>query len=74
MKQAKLWVLAAILTICGTAAFASCAANDDNPSGQDIARQYIPLAPDYADATMWITADGDADGTGADIFLLQKLW
>jgi cyclohexadienyl dehydratase len=32
MKQAKLWMLAAILTICGTAAFASCTANDDNPS------------------------------------------
>ena len=32
MKQIKLWMLAAILTICGTAAFASCATNDDNPS------------------------------------------
>ena len=32
MKQTKLWMLAAILTICGTAAFASCTANDDNPS------------------------------------------
>ena len=62
MRQIKLWMLAAILTICGTAAFASCTSNDDNPSGQKAGSQYVPLAPDYADATMWITADGDADG------------
>ena len=28
----KLWVFATILTICGTAAFASCTSNDDNPA------------------------------------------
>ena len=32
MKRTKLWMLAVILTICGTAVFASCTANDDNPS------------------------------------------
>ena len=31
MKQTKLWMMAAIL-VCGTAAFASCTANDDNPA------------------------------------------
>jgi hypothetical protein len=30
--------------------------------------EFIPKAPDYDDATMWVTADGDTDGTGADIF------
>ncbi|MBO7581794.1 MAG: hypothetical protein J6T38_09815 [Bacteroidaceae bacterium] len=34
MKQIKLWMLAAILTICGTAAFASCATNDDVDYGR----------------------------------------
>ena len=34
MKQVKLWILATILCICGTASFASCTANDDNPSQQ----------------------------------------
>ena len=28
----KLWILAAILILCGTASFASCTSNDDNPS------------------------------------------
>ena len=42
MKQIKLWMLAAILTICGTAAFASCATNDDNPSGQAVESRYVP--------------------------------
>ncbi len=32
MNKTKLWVIAAILAICGTTAFASCTANDDNPS------------------------------------------
>ena len=67
-------MLAAILTICSTAAFASCAANDDNPSGQEVVSQYVPQAPDYSDPTMWITADGDADGTGADIFYVVSTW
>ena len=30
-------------------------------------RETVPAAPDYADATMWITRDGDPDGTGADV-------
>ena len=74
MKQIKLWMLAAILTICGTAAFASCATNDDNPSGQAVESRYVPMAPDYSDPTMWITADGDADGTGADVFYVVSTW
>ena len=32
MKMARLWVLAAILILCGTVSFASCTSNDDNPS------------------------------------------
>ena len=34
----------------------------------------IPKAPDYADATMWYTVDGDPDGTGADIFYIVSTW
>ena len=34
MNRTKLWLLAAILTICSTATIASCTANDDNPSGK----------------------------------------
>ena len=74
MKRTRLWLIAAILTICGTAAFASCTANDDNPSGQKVESQYIPQAPDYSDPTMWITEDGDADGTGADVFYVVSTW
>ena len=65
-------MIAAIL-ICGTA-FASCMANDDNTSGQAVESRYVPLAPDYSDPTMWITEDGDADGTGADVFYVVSTW
>ena len=74
MRLTKLWILAAILTIYGTVAFASCTANDDNPSGQKVESQYVPVAPDYSDPTMWVTADGDADGTGADVFYVVSTW
>ena len=74
MKRTRLWLIAAILIICGTAAFASCTANDDNPSGQEAGNLYVPLAPDYSDPTMWITEDGDVDGTGADVFYVVSTW
>ena len=74
MKHSRLWMIAAILTICGTAAFASCTANDDNPSGLAVECRYVPLAADYSDPTMWITEDGDADGTGADVFYVVSTW
>ena len=73
MKRKMQWMLVALF-VSATAAFASCLANDDNPSDQEAGIQYIPKAPDYADAKMWVTADGDADGTGADIFYVVSTW
>lgn len=35
---------------------------------------YIPTAPDYQDSTMWITADEDTTGCGADIFYIVSTW
>lgn len=72
MKKMFNWVLAAILTICGTAAYASCTVNDNNLSEQTAG--YIPKAPDYSDPTMWIMEDGDANGTGADVFYVVSTW
>ena len=37
-------------------------------------RTIVPKAPDYADATMWYTADSDPDGTGADVFYVVSTW
>ena len=68
-----IWKLAMLLFF-STAAFASCAENDDHPSEQDPVVQFIPQAPDYSDTTMWVTADGDTEGTGADIFYVVSTW
>lgn len=39
MKKILLWMLAAILTLCGTAALmTSCSSNDDNPGGPDYSK------------------------------------
>jgi hypothetical protein len=48
--------------------------NDDQPIKADIVEYYIPQAPDYNDPTMWVTADGDTDGTGADVFYVVSTW
>ena len=67
-------VVAAIILLWQSASFALCTANDDHAVGQYEQSTFIPQAPDYNDAAMWITADGDTDGTGADIFYVVSTW
>lgn len=74
--RTKLWLFAAILIIgiiawWGWMAF-SRTSNDDHAVA--VEAEYIPQAPDYDDATMWVTADGDSLGTGADIFYVVSTW
>ena len=38
------------------------------------AKEAVPAAPDYADGSMWITRDGDPQGTGADVFYVVSTW
>jgi hypothetical protein len=72
MKQTK--YLATILVfLCSAFIITSCKKTDDNPSSV-IVSQYIPQAPDYLDAAMWITEDGDPEGIGADIFYVVSTW
>ena len=71
--KAKIFAIAmmmatAIALLGSTASFASCTAKDDHPAGQYQQATFIPQAPDYNDAAMWVTADGDTDDKGADIF------
>ena len=72
--QNPIKMIAVILAVSAAAAFASCTANDDKPSGQAVESRYVPLAPDYSDPMMWITKDGDPDGTGADVFYVVSTW
>ena len=67
-------VVTAIALLWQSASFTSCTANDDNAADQHEQATFIPQAPDYNDATMWVTADGDTDGTGADIFYVVSTW
>ena len=64
----------AIALLGSTASFASCTAKDDHPAGQYQQATFIPQAPDYNDAAMWVTADGDTDDKGADIFYVVSTW
>ena len=73
MNKRNLWMLAAILTLCGVICYVFCKSNNDNIQSV-VAVEYIPQAPDYDDATMWVTADGDTDDTGADIFYVVSTW
>ena len=67
-------MVVAIALLGSTASFASCTANDDNAASQYELATFIPQAPDYNDAAMWVTADGDNDDTGADIFYVVSTW
>ena len=73
MNKKQLWALIAIGIIC-TACVITCCSSEDNPSGQIELAEYTPLAPDYDNPTMWIEADGDTEGTGADIFYVVSTW
>ena len=37
-------------------------------------KTFVPAPPDYNDATMWITVDGDSTGTGGDVFYVVSTW
>ena len=68
-------MLVVVIALLGsTASCASCTTKDDNAASQYEQATFIPQAPDYNDATMWVTADGDTDGTGADIFYVVSTW
>ena len=66
------WVISLAL-IGGVTSCTSCTSNQDNASSVEVS-EYIPKAPDYNDTTMWVTADGDTDGTGADVFYVVSTW
>ena len=68
----KTWVIALAL-IGGVTSCTSCTSNKDHASSVEVS-EYIPKAPDYNDSTMWVTADGDTDGTGADVFYVVSTW
>ncbi|MCR5070207.1 MAG: DUF3089 domain-containing protein [Prevotella sp.] len=50
----------------------SCSSKQDNPAV--VKAEYIPNPPDYGDGAMWVTADGDTQGDGADIFYVVSTW
>ena len=53
MKQVKLWMMAAILTICGATVFMSCSSNDDNPAQPDLNVQQL------VGKWLYVEADGE---------------
>ena len=63
MKQKKLWMLAAILIICGLAVLTSCS-NDDAPAGQQDEYTGVPL----------IIFDTDIGSSADDLFALEMLY
>lgn len=65
--------ISVILLICCIIYFPSCTVRSTLLVGRPAA-EYIPKAPDYSDATLWVTYDGDSTGTGADIFYIVSTW
>ena len=65
-------MLTAILSY-GTATLTSCSTYK-NGVVKGTQSVYIPKAPDYNDATMWVNVDDDKEGTGADVFYIVSTW
>ena len=63
MKPIKLWMIAAILTLCGTIGLTSCS-NDDNSAGQQDEYSGVPL----------IILDTDIGSSTDDLFALEMLY
>ena len=63
----------AIILVYGSATITSCSTHNFEVEN-NIQSTYVPKAPDYNDATMWINVDGDKDGTGADVFYVVSTW
>ena len=51
MKTMKLWMIAAILVICGATVLTSCTANDDNPTEEELFEKEMTAA--MADARIY---------------------
>ena len=74
ISSVTIMVVTALALLWQSASFALCTANDDNAASKYEQATCIPQTPDYNDAAMWVTADGDTDGTGADIFYVVSTW
>ena len=72
MKRLRFWLLTAFAVIACSVCVITC--HYCNNVNAIVTAQYIPQIPDYADTTMWITEDGDVEGTGADIFYVVSTW
>ena len=63
MRQKKLWMIAAILTLCGTIGLTSCS-NSDDPAGQQGEYEGVPL----------VILDTDIGSSTDDLFALEMLY
>ena len=63
MRQKKLWMIAAILTLCSTIGLTSCS-NSDDPAGQQDEYTGVPL----------IILDTDIGSSTDDLFALEMLY
>ena len=74
MKRTKwifgLVVLLGILAVIGV----YCWHDDEQVAIACPSTEYIPHVPEYGDTTMWVIADDDAEGRGADVFYVVSTW
>ena len=74
IDMVTIMVVMAVALLGSTASFASCTSSEDKTVDPNEQATFVPQAPDYNNAAMWVTADGDTDGTGADIFYVVSTW
>ncbi len=69
MNKKMRYLLGLIIALCVATAF-GC--RDDNAANTQLV--YVPVAPDYAQESMWVTRLNDQHGNGADVFYIPSTW
>ena len=71
--KTKTIIIASILILCGIG-LGLYLFNTNKKTIETQTIEAIPVAPDYADSTMWFIAENDTIGTGADVFYIVSTW
>ena len=66
-------IIASILILCGIG-LGLYLFNTNKKTIETQSVESVPVAPDYADSTMWFITQNDTTGTGADVFYIVSTW
>jgi len=74
MKISKKTIVAIAIILIGATIGGIYSYSKKKKTSEFAAKEFVPIAPDYADSTMWFCAENDSEGNGADVFYIVSTW